>query len=151
LRQPGPDHTNGVSQSQSVGAYEAKWAVENGQVIQSFAEDGILVSTGTGALEENVTADGVISFGFVAGFESAATGENYAQLSGQAGTNVTGVRVTSASGVVTAAALVDGIWGAVWDAGDEALEYGAATIEFDTVDGTHRVSTDDVDVIANRG
>jgi len=135
--------------TQTVGDYEGRWAVEDGWVIQSFEEGDTLVSTGSSPLEE-VAADSVISFGFVGGFESEATGKVYAQLTGQAGPDVTAMRVESASGVVTDAALVDGIWGAVWAAGDESVEYGAATIEFDTVGGTQQVSTDDVDAIASR-
>lgn len=145
-----PDHVSIASPllTQSVGEYEARWAVEDGRVSQSFEEAGTLVSTGSSAFQEDVAADSVISFGYVAGFDSDATGESYAQLSGQAGPDVTGVRVENGSGVVTTAALVDGIWGAVWLAGDGDSDHGAATIEFDTAAGTHSVSTDDVDVIA---
>ncbi len=134
--------------SQSVGAYEGKWAVQGGTLVESFQENGQVVSTGSTSLRTGVPADQIISFGYVAGFGSAATGQNYAQLSGQAGVEVTAVRVISASGTVTEAKLADGIWGAVWLAGSNPGEYGAATLEFDTPKGTRSVSTTDVDVIA---
>jgi len=134
--------------SQAVAGYEGKWAIEGGSVIQSFEEHGVLVSTGGTPLNGEPAPEEVVSFGFVGGFENLETGAAYAQLSGQAGAGVTAVRVVSASGTVTSAALVDGIWGAVWLAGDDENEYGAATIEFDTAAGTRTVSTTDVDVIA---
>lgn len=136
--------------AQSVGShdYTGTWGIEGSTLLQSFVEAGVQVSTGSTSLENDVAANAVVSHGYVGGFESLATGEQYAQLSGQAGADVTAVRVVSASGIVTAAALADGVWGAVWLAGDNAEEWGAATIEFDTPAGTSSVSTNEVDVIA---
>ncbi|WP_159620710.1 hypothetical protein, partial [Arthrobacter zhaoguopingii] len=134
--------------SQSVANYEGKWAVQGGTLVESFQENGEVVSTGSTSLRTGLPADQIISFGYVAGFGSAATGQNYAQLSGQAGEDVTAVRVISASGTVTETTLADGIWGAVWLAGSNPGEYSAATLEFDTPAGTRTVSTIDVDVIA---
>ncbi|WP_108249420.1 hypothetical protein [Planctomonas deserti] len=134
--------------TQKVGDYEGSWQIADGVLQESFVEDGVVVSTGTTTLQPELAADQILSFGFVAGYGNAATGDDYAQLSGQAGTGVTAVRVVSASGVVTSASLVDGVWGAVWRAGADADEYGAAELQFDTAAGTVTVSTDDVDVIA---
>ena len=134
--------------SQDAAGYEGRWAVEGGSLVESFEKDGTVISTGSTSLHDGLPADGVVSFGFVAGFGDPVTGVDYAQLSGQAGTDVTAVRVVSASGVETTADLADGVWGAVWLAGDDADEYGAATIEVDTAAGTTTVSTDTVDVIA---
>lgn len=134
--------------SQQAAGYEGRWAVEGGSLRESFTKDGVVVSTGTTALRDGLAADDVVSFGYVAGFGDPTTGEEYAQLSGQAGGDVTAVRVVSASGVTTTADLADGVWGAVWVAGDDADEHGAATIEVDTAAGTTTVSTDAVDVIA---
>jgi hypothetical protein len=134
--------------SQDAAGYQGKWAIEGATVVESFEKDGIVISAGSTSLREGLTANSIVSFGFVGGFGDPTTGENYAQLSGQAGAGVTAVRIISASGVETAADLVDGVWGAVWVAGDHADEYGAATIEFDTAEGTTTVSTDAVDVIA---
>jgi len=134
--------------SQQVGEYEGSWQIADGVLREAFVEDGVVVSTGTTSLRPGLAADEVLSFGFVAGYGDPVTGNDYAQLSGQAGAGVTAVRVVSASGVVTSASLVDGIWGAVWRAGDDAAEYGSAVLEFDTAAGTGTVSTDDVDAIA---
>lgn len=134
--------------SQSAGPYTGKWKVAGGSLEESFELDGATIANGTTALRGDVAADQVVSFGYVAGFADAATGAAYAQLSGQAGSDVTGVSVVSASGVRTAATLVDGVWGAVWPAGDSTDEFGAARIEVSTPAGTTTVSTDDVDVIA---
>lgn len=134
--------------SQSAGPYTGKWKVAGGSLEESFELDGATIANGTTALRGDLAADQVVSFGYVAGFADAATGAEYAQLSGQAGSDVTGVNVVSASGVRTAASLVDGVWGAVWPAGDSTDEFGAARIEVSTPAGTTTVSTDDVDVIA---
>lgn len=134
--------------TQDAAGYQGTWAVEGGALVESFEKDGTVLSTGSTSLLEGLAADSVASFGYVAGFGDPLTGVDYAQLSGQAGTDVTSVRVVSASGVETTADLADGVWGAVWLAGDDADEYGAATIEFDTAAGTTTVSTDEVDVIA---
>lgn len=134
--------------SQDADGYLGTWAVEGGSLVESYEKDGTVVSTGSSGLRGDLGADDVVSFGYVAGFGDPATGVAYAQLSGQAGPEVTGVRVVSASGVETEAALADGVWGAVWVAGDDADEYGAATIEVDTAAGTRTVSTDEVDVVA---
>lgn len=134
--------------SQQADGYQGKWAVQGGTLEESFEKDGVVVSTGTASLRDGLAADEVVSFGYVAGFGDPDTGEQHAQLSGQAGTDVTAVRVVSASGTTTPATLVDGIWAAVWTAGDSADEYGAATLQVDTAAGTTTVSTDDVDVIA---
>jgi hypothetical protein len=128
--------------SAQTGEYIGKWALAGGSLEESFEEGGVVVSTGRASLRGGIAADSVSSFGYVGGYNQ------YAQLSGQAGDAVTSVRVVSASGVVTTADLADGIWGAVWLAGADPDEYGEATIEFDTADGTKTASTDDVDVIA---
>jgi hypothetical protein len=134
--------------SQQAHGYQGKWAVEGGTLEESFDQDGVVVSTGTTSLRDGLAADEVVSFGYVAGFGDPDTGAQHAQLSGQAGADVTAVRIVSASGVTTPATLVDGIWGAVWTAGDSADEYGPATLEVDTPAGTTTVSTEEVDVIA---
>ncbi|SDO49628.1 hypothetical protein SAMN04487848_1169 [Microbacterium sp. ru370.1] len=134
--------------SQSAGPYTGKWKVAGGSLEESFELDGATIANGTTALRGDLAADQVVSFGYVAGFGDPATGAEYAQLSGQAGSDITGVSVVSASGVRTAASLVDGVWGAVWPAGDSTDEFGAARIEVSTPAGTTTVSTDDVDVIA---
>ncbi|OUE09870.1 hypothetical protein CMsap09_13060 [Clavibacter michiganensis] len=119
-----------------------------GALEESFEKDGVMISTGSTGLRAGLAADSVISFGYVAGFGDLLSGEDYAQLSGQAGADVTAVRVISASGVVTEADLADGVWGAVWLAWGADDEYGTATLEFDTAAGTTTVTTDAVDVIA---
>lgn len=134
--------------SQDAAGYRGAWAVEGGSLVESFEKDGTVISTGSTSLLDGLAADSVASFGYVAGFGDPVAGVAYAQLSGQAGADVTAVRIVSASGVDTTADLADGVWGAVWLAGDDADEYGAATIEFDTAAGTTTVSTDEVDVIA---
>jgi hypothetical protein len=137
--------------SQQAHGYQGKWAVEGGTLEESFDQDGVVVSTGTTSLRDGLAADEVVSFGYVAGFGDPDTGAQHAQhaqLSGQAGADVTAVRVVSASGVTTSATLVDGIWGAVWTAGDSADEYGPAVLQVDTVAVPAGVSTDEVDVIA---
>ncbi|KEP76312.1 hypothetical protein HR12_19780 [Microbacterium sp. SUBG005] len=134
--------------SQSAGPYTGKWKVAGGSLEESFELNGTTIANGTTALRGDLAADQVVSFGYVAGFADAATGAAYAQLSGQAGSDVTGVSVVSASGVRTAATLVDGVWGAVWPAGDSTDEFGAARIEVSTPAGTKTVSADDIDVIA---
>jgi hypothetical protein len=135
--------------TQDAAGYQGRWTIEGGAVKESFQRDGVIISTGSSSLRSGLAADSIVSFGYVAGFGDLDSGEDYAQLSGQAGTDVTAVRVVSASGVETEADLADGIWGAVWLAGDDAEEYGAATLEFDTAVGTTTVSTDVVDVIAS--
>lgn len=145
------DHLTAVSSpliSQDAQGYEGKWAVTGSTLEESFERNGVVVSTGSTSLRTGLAVDDVTSFGYVAGFGDPATGTNYAQLSGQAGTGVSAVRVISASGVTTGADLADGVWGTVWLAGDSADEYGPAMIEYDTAKGTTTVSTDDVDVIA---
>jgi hypothetical protein len=134
--------------TQDAAGYQGTWTIEGGTLEESFEKDGLIISTGSSSLRTGLAADGIVSFGYVAGFGDPDSGEEYAQLSGQAGADVTAVRVISASGVETEADLADGIWGAVWLAGDDADEYGAATLEFDTAAGTTTASTDDVDVIA---
>jgi hypothetical protein len=134
--------------SQQAAGYEGKWSIVGGSLQESFEKDGVVISTGTTSLQDGLAADEVVSFGYVAGFGDPETGKNYAQLSGQTGSDVIAVRVISGSGETTAANLANGIWGAVWVAGDSADEYGAATIEFDTAEGTMTTSTDSVDVIA---
>jgi hypothetical protein len=140
--------------SQQADGYQGKWAIEGDTLEESFEQDGVVVSTGTTSLRNGLAADEVVSFGYVAGFGDPDTGAQHAQhaqhaqLSGQAGADVTAVRVVSASGVTTSATLVDGIWGAVWTAGDSADEYGPAVLQVDTPAGTATVSTDQVDVIA---
>lgn len=133
---------------QDAGGYQGKWKIDGDTLEESFELDGTTISNGTSSLRSGLPADDVLSFGYVAGFADAETGEKYAQLSGQAGSNVIAVRVISASGVSTDAQLSDGVWGAVWLAGDDADEYGAAQIEVSTSTGTTTVSTDTVDVIA---
>lgn len=134
--------------SQHAAGYQGTWTVAGGALEESFEKEGIIISTGSTSLREGLASDQVISFGYVAGFGDPVTGEDYSQLSGQAGSDVTAVRVISASGITTPAGLVDGVWGAVWVSGDSADEHGAATIEFDTAIGTTTVSADSVDVIA---
>jgi hypothetical protein len=134
--------------SQQADGYQGKWAIEGDTLEESFEQDGVVVSTGTTSLRNGLAADEVVSFGYVAGFGDPDTGAQHAQLSGQAGADVTAVRVVSASGVTTSATLVDGIWGAVWTAGESADEYGPAVLQVDTPAGTATVSTDEVDVIA---
>ncbi|GAB2983380.1 hypothetical protein [Frigoribacterium salinisoli] len=134
--------------SQEAAGYEGRWGVVGGSLQESFEKDGVVVSTGSTSLRTGLADDEVVSFGYVAGFGDPVTGEDHAQLSGQAGSDVTSVRVVSASGVTTTADLAEGVWGAVWVAGDDPDEHGAATIEFDTAAGTTTVSTDSVDVIA---
>jgi hypothetical protein len=134
--------------SQQADGYQGKWAIEGGTLKESFEKDGAVVSTGTTSLQAGLAADEVMSFGYVAGFGDPGTGEQHAQLSGQAGTDITAIRVVSASGVTTSATLVDGIWVAVWTAGGSADEYGPATLQVDTAAGTTTVSTDEVDAIA---
>jgi hypothetical protein len=134
--------------SQQADGYQGKWAIEGDTLEESFEQDGVVVSTGTTSLRDGLAADEVVSFGYVAGFGDPDTGAQHAQLSGQAGADVTAVRVVSASGVTTSATLVDGIWGAVWTAGESADDYGPATLQVDTPAGTTTVSTDQVDVIA---
>jgi hypothetical protein len=134
--------------SQEASGYRGEWAVSGGSVQEAFEKDGIVISTGSTGLRSGLAADRVLSFGYVAGFGDPVSGTDYSQLSGQAGEDVTAVRVVSASGVTTTADLADGVWGAVWVSGDHADEHGAATIEYDTPTGTTTVSTDAVDVIA---
>jgi len=134
--------------SQQAGGYQGKWAVEGGTLKESFEKDGVVVSIGTTSLRDGLAADEVVSFGYVAGFGDPNTDEQHAQLSGQAGADVTAVRVVSATGTTTPATLIDGIWAAVWTAGGSSDEYGPATLQVDTAAGTTTVSTDQVDVIA---
>lgn len=134
--------------TQDAGAYQGNWKINGNTFEESFELHGTTVSNGSTSLRADVPADDVISFGFVAGFADEATGTKYAQLSGQAGSDVTSVRIVSASGVTTEARLADGVWGAVWLAGDNADEYSSAQIQVTTSTGTETVSTDEVDVIA---
>jgi hypothetical protein len=134
--------------SQQADGYQGKWAIEGDTLEESFEQDGVVVSAGTTSLRDGLAADEVVSFGYVAGFGDPDTGAQHAQLSGQAGADVTAVRIVSASGVTTPATLADGIWGAVWTADGSADEYGPATLQVDTPAGTTTVSTDQVDVIA---
>jgi hypothetical protein len=134
--------------TQDAAGYQGTWTIQGGALEESFQKDGVIISTGSTSLRAGLAADGIVSFGYVAGFGDRDSGEDYAQLSGQAGADITAVRVISASGVTTEADLADGVWGAVWLAGDDADEYGAATLEIDTPTGTTTVSTDAVDVIA---
>jgi len=134
--------------TQDAAGYQGKWIIVGGTLEESFEKDGVVISTGSTSLRTGLASDSIASFGYVAGFGDPVSGESYAQLSGQAGTDVTAVRVISASGVETEANLAAGVWGAVWLAGDNADEYGTATLEFDTPAGTTSVSTDAVDVIA---
>lgn len=134
--------------SQEAQGYRGAWTITGGSLQESFTQGGVEVSTGTTSLREGLAPDQVISFGYVAGFGDPVTGESYAQLSSQAGPDVTAVRVISASGITAEASLADGVWGAVWVAGDHAEEYGNARIEIDTPTGTTATTTNDVDVIA---
>ncbi|NII52131.1 hypothetical protein [Frigoribacterium endophyticum] len=134
--------------SQQADGYQGKWAVQGDILAESFEKDGVVVSTGTTSLRDGLGTDEVVSFGYVAGFGDPDTGAQHAQLSGQAGRDVTAVRVVSASGTTTPATLVDGIWAAVWTAGYSSDEYGPATLEVDTAAGTTTVATDEVDVVA---
>ncbi|KPG82378.1 hypothetical protein [Frigoribacterium sp. RIT-PI-h] len=134
--------------SQQADGYQGKWAIEGDTLEESFEQDGVVVSTGTTSLRNGLAADEVVSFGYVAGFGDPDTGAQHAQLSGQAGADVTAVRIVSASGITTPATLANGIWGAVWTADDSTDEYGPATLQVDTPAGTTTVPTDQVDVIA---
>jgi hypothetical protein len=134
--------------SQRVGGYEGQWTMHGDAVKESFREDGVEISNGSYGMRSGLGEDDVISFGYVGGYGNPVTGVNYAQLTGQAGPGVTEVRVRSTSGALIRADLADGVWAVVWEAVDDASEYGSATLEFDTPQGTRTVSTDDVDVIA---
>ncbi|PZE61845.1 hypothetical protein [Curtobacterium sp. MCBD17_021] len=134
--------------SQEASGYRGTWAVSGGSLQEAFEQDGVVISTGTTGLRSGLDAEQVVSFGYVAGFGDPVSGVDHSQLSGQAGADVTAVRVVSASGVTTTADLADGVWGAVWVSGSDADEHGRATIEYDTPTGTRTVSTDAVDVIA---
>jgi hypothetical protein len=136
--------------SLNVGPYRGVWAVDEGRVIETYSEGDNVVSRGATSVRSGVGADAVLSFGYVGGFGPPEATVDYAQLSGQAGEHVTGVRVVSASGVTTTATLVDGIWGALWGASNAQDDWGhPVTIEFDTATGTHEVTSDEVDVFTS--
>jgi hypothetical protein len=83
--------------TQDAAGYQGTWTIEGGTLEESFEKDGLIISTGSSSLRTGLAADGIVSFGYVAGFGDPDSGEEYAQLSGQAGADVTAVRVISAS------------------------------------------------------
>ncbi|QHC71479.1 hypothetical protein [Rathayibacter sp. VKM Ac-2801] len=138
----------GTLLAQRADRYEGRWDLDGDALTEAFLEDGQLLSTGRETLRHGLGAADVLSFGTVGGYGDPETGEDYAQLVGQAGPEVTEVLVHSTTGITTRAELVDGVWAAVWRTVDEDQDYGAAVLTVRTARGTTRVSTDDVDVVA---